>query len=123
MSGLSIGIGVLLAALGLVGYMMSGGASLTALIPTAFGLAFLLLGILARNESKRKHVMHAAAALSLLGAGFTVGGLVKAFSMLGGATVERPQAVIAQAIMAVLCLVFLVFAVRSFIRARRARQQ
>jgi hypothetical protein len=92
------------------------------LIPTAFGLAFLVLGVLARDENKRKHVMHAAAAISLFGAAFTVGGLVKAFSMLGGATVERPQAVIAQALMAVLCLVFLVFAVRSFIRARRDRQ-
>jgi len=35
----------------------------------------------------------------------------------------RPAAVTVQAIMAILCLVFLIFAVKSFIDARRAKRE
>lgn len=120
MRGLTYGIGGTLTVLGVVGYIMSGAASLTALIPAIFGVLFITLGAAARSERSRKHAMHAAAVLALLGAVFTAGGLVQALRMLGGSAVERPQAVIAQAVMALLCLVFLGFAVRSFIHARRA---
>ena len=41
--------------------------------------------------------------------------------MIGGAETARPAAVTVQAIMAVLCLVFLIFAVKSFIDARKNR--
>ena len=39
----------------------------TALIPAAFGLALLLCGALALKESRKKHAMHAAAMVGLLG--------------------------------------------------------
>jgi uncharacterized membrane protein len=67
--------------------------------------------------------MHGSAVLTLLGFAGTVGGLVKFFKMLGGAEMERPAAVIVQAIMAVLCLVFLILAVKSFIDARRSKAE
>jgi hypothetical protein len=57
----------------------------------------------------------------LLGFAGTVSGLFKFFKMLGGVQPERPAAVIVQTIMAVLCLVFLIFAVKSFIDVRRNR--
>jgi hypothetical protein len=41
--------------------------------------------------------------------------------MLGGAELERPAAVTVQAIMAVMCLVFLILAIKSFIDARKNR--
>ncbi len=65
--------------------------------------------------------MHGAAVLTLLGFAGTVGGLIKFFKMLGGAEMERPAAVTVQAIMAVMCLVFLILAVKSFIDARKNR--
>lgn len=81
----------------------------------------LVLGWFGLNEKYLKHAMHGAAVLMLLGFAGTVGGLIKFFKMLGGAELERPAAVTVQAIMAVLCLVFLVLAVKSFIDARKNR--
>lgn len=118
MSKLSIGTGIILTVLGLGGYAFSGGASPTALIPAAFGILFIVCGYLARKESMRRHAMHGAALLSLLGIIGSFKGTIAAITMLGGGVVERPQAAIAQAIMAVTCFVFLVLAVRSFVNAR-----
>ena len=122
MPGLTIAFGVVLIALGVAGYFLTGRQSPTALIPAFAGVVFLILGVVARNPGARRHAMHAAAALALVGALGTVSGLVKFVRMLGGAAVERPAAVRSQAIMCVLCLVFVVLCVRSFIAARRARQ-
>lgn len=107
--------------LGIIGYVGSGMASLTALIPAGFGLLLLILGMVARDPGKRKHAMHFAAMLGLLGFAGTAGGLMKAFRLFGGEDVDRPNAVIAQAVMAILMLVFVAICVRSFIQARRSR--
>lgn len=119
MAGLAIGVGVILTLLGIMGYFASGGASATALIPAGFGVLFMILGLVARNHARRKHAMHGAAVLALVGLAATFTGALKAFTLMGGGTVERPQAVIAQGVMALLCLVFLIFAIRSFMQARR----
>jgi hypothetical protein len=79
-----------------------------------------LFGFFGERENLRKHLMHAAAGLSLLGFLGTVGGIVRSLSLLTGGTVERPQAAIVQAVMAIICLGFLILAVKSFIGARRA---
>jgi uncharacterized membrane protein len=114
--------GILMIALGVVGYFATGRQSLTALIPVIPGVIWLVLGALARNERLRKHAMHAAAALSLLG--FI--GLIRPMITLirwqaGGETPARPAAVVSQSILGILFLVFLILCVRSFIAARRAR--
>jgi hypothetical protein len=62
-----------------------------------------------------------AVVIALLGLGGTVPGLLKIGSLLDG-TAERPAAVIAQTIMAVLMVIYLVMAIRSFIAARAARR-
>jgi membrane-bound ClpP family serine protease len=67
--------------------------------------------------------MHGAAVLTLLGFAGTVSGLIKLFKMLGGTEMERPAAVTVQAIMAVLCLVFLILAIKSFIDVRRKKTE
>lgn len=117
----SVVLGVILTLLGIVGYAMSGGASMTALIPALFGILFIVAGVMGRKENLRKHAMHGAAALSLLGILGSFGGLMKFFAMLGGAELERPAAVIAQSVMAILCIAFLVLSVKSFIDARKQR--
>jgi hypothetical protein len=40
---------------------------------------------------------------------------------MGGETLERPEAAVAQSIMAIICLAFVVLTVKSFIAARWAR--
>jgi uncharacterized membrane protein len=114
--------GVIFIILGLVAYFGISSESITALIPAFLGLPMLILGWVAQNEKYLKHAMHGAAVLALLGFGGTVGGLIKFFRMIGGEQFERGSAITVQAIMALLCLIFLVFAVRSFIDARRNKK-
>lgn len=104
--------------LGLAGYFLSGAVSLTALIPAAFGPVIALAGALARDESKRKHAMHAAVAL--LGFLGSIRGVRQIGDLFAG-TAARPAAVVSQTIMAVLTLGYIVMAVRSFVQARRRR--
>jgi fucose 4-O-acetylase-like acetyltransferase len=114
--------GVLMILLGVGGYFVTGRQSLTALIPAIPGLIWVVLGVLARNERLRKHAMHVAAALSALGFIAMIRAIVTLVRwQTGGAEPERPAAVVSQAILGVLLLVFLILCVRSFIAARRAR--
>lgn len=119
----SIVLGIIFILMGLYGYFGISSESITALIPTFFGIPLLILGWLGLNEKYLKHTMHGAAVLTLLGFVGTVGGLFKFFRMLGGEEMQRPAAVTVQAIMAILCLLFLIFAIKSFIDARRNKQQ
>lgn len=115
----SIWTGIILAFLGVGSYLMTGAASPTALIPAAFGILFIILGFIARKDALRRHAMHGAAVLSLLGIAGTASGVLSTLTLLGGGTVERPEAAIAKAAMALICIVFLVLAIRSFINARK----
>ncbi|MEO5766376.1 MAG: endonuclease/exonuclease/phosphatase family protein, partial [Casimicrobiaceae bacterium] len=117
----TIALGVALIILGLGGYGLTGTASLTALIPAAFGLLFVLAGVLARDDRKRMHAMHAAVVVALLGFLGSARGLLGIGKVFDG-TAVRPAAIISQTIMALLTLGFIVIAVRSFIQARRARR-
>lgn len=119
MAKLSITYGVIFILMGLISYFVISSESITALIPAFFGIPMLLLGWLGLKEKYLKHSMHVAAVLMLLGFLGTISGLIKFFKMLGGVQPGRPAAVIVQAIMALMCLVFLILAVKSFVDARR----
>lgn len=116
---LSIIFGIILITIGLLGYFGLGSQSITALIPAFLGLPVTILGIIGLKEKFLKTTMHIASVIMLIGFLGTVSGLIKFFGMLAGNQLERPEAVTVQAIMSVLCLVFLIFAVKSFIDARR----
>ncbi|MEM9290880.1 MAG: hypothetical protein AAGD01_04305 [Acidobacteriota bacterium] len=119
---ITIVYGLLLILLGVVGYFATGQESVTALIPTFFGVPVLISGFIARNEARLKHAMHAAATLALLGLFGTITAIPQAFSALTGGG-EAGAAVLSRATMGILSLVFVVLCVRSFIAARRAREQ
>jgi amino acid transporter len=119
-SKLSISIGILMIVLGVSSFVMTGAASATALIPAFFGIAFIGLGVFGiKKEAMRKHVMHAALLLAILGIGGSFGGLINVLGVLGGNELERPSASYAQAIMALICIYFVIAGVRSFINARK----
>lgn len=120
---LAIIIGAALTVLAIIGYIATGMVSWTALIPAFFGAPIILLGTAAMKPRWRKHAMHAAAAIALLGLLGSARGVPSAVRALSGAEIDRPGAAISQAIMAVLCLVFVIMAVKSFIDARRCRNQ
>ena len=111
-------VGFLLVLLGVVGYIGTGGASITALIPAMVGALFLILAMVARNPEARKHVMHAAVAIALLA---VVGGVPRIISAVNAGDLQRP-AVLAQIAMATILAVYVVLGVKSFIDARRARR-
>jgi hypothetical protein len=126
---LSITYGVILILLGAEGYYNTIGLfgvtelhAPTALIPAGFGAVLVVCGLLAVKASIRMHVMHVAALVGVLG---TLGGLgmggPKVPALLNG-TAERPSAVKLQVTMGVVCLLFVIMCVKSFIDARRRRK-
>jgi hypothetical protein len=125
---LTILFGLLLAGVGAEGYTNAFGLfrvetlhSPTALIPAGFGVVLVLCGLLAMRHDLRKHAMHVAAVVGLLGAGAGLGmGLAKLPRLLDG-TAERPSAVKLQLAMGAVSAVFLALCVKSFIDARRRR--
>jgi hypothetical protein len=114
----SIACGTLLVLIGILGYVngvMTNHASPTALIPAAFGILLIILGVIARmKESLRKHLMHLAVIIALLGFVLTAGRLISKMSEL-----TYSAAVVSQVSMALVCLLFVVLAVKSFTDARR----
>ena len=109
--------GLILIVLGVASYLLTGRTSVTALIPALFGAVLLVLALIARSESARKHAMHAAVAVGLIGA---IASLARAVPAVMNGDATRP-AVIIQIVMAVLLLIYVALGVQSFIAARRAR--
>jgi hypothetical protein len=119
-------IGVILAILGVFCFVFwrqlgAPQQSVTALIPTFVGVPMLVLGWLGLAlPEQRKHVMHAAVVLSLLGFLMSLGRFL-AVELNPAKRIFRGgmQAVL---LMAVLCGLHVVLGVRSFIAARKARE-
>jgi hypothetical protein len=112
-------VGLILAALGILSYWGTGRTSFTALIPAFFGLVFLLLAWVARIDAIRKHVMHAAMVVALLGIGGTAARLIPGIAA-GTLDLTRP-AVLAQIVTVTLLAWYLAKGIRSFRDARLAR--
>ncbi len=109
--------GLILIVLGLASYFLTDRVSMTALIPAFFGAAFVILALIARSEPARKHAMHAAVALGLVG--FL--GTLRVIPALARGDFNRPAAVLAQLAMMVLMGIYVALGVKSFKAARRAR--
>jgi hypothetical protein len=116
MPNLTFLVGALLVVVGGYAYTQSVTRSPMALIPAFLGALFVVLAVVAGRESLRKHAMHAAAALALLGVLAGIGPVA-----MGGTRRFPPLMVYSTVAMSVLCALFLAAAVRSFIAARRAR--
>lgn len=121
MAKLTIVLANILILMGIGGYIASDMVSVTALIPAFFGVPLEILGWLALAESRRKHAMHGAVMVALIGFLGSAPGLLKVGTLFNGEA-ERPMAVGLQSAMAVLLAVYIGLCVRSFIAARKARQ-
>ncbi|MEL6928641.1 MAG: hypothetical protein AAFO95_08410, partial [Cyanobacteria bacterium J06600_6] len=103
----TLAYGLLITALGLIGYFATGQVSKTALIPCVFGLPVILLAIFtAIKPGISKQTTIAALIIALLAFGGTVAGLSKLAVLLTGGEIERPIAIIVQSIMAIASLVY-----------------
>ena len=120
----TVGFGVVLMVLGIIGFVATGSAHPTALIPTWFGLVMALAGALANTEDSKRRMlwMHTAVTLALLGFLGSGSRAISEYIGAHGAPLAHPEAVESQTAMAVVCLIFVGLCVRSFIAARRGRQ-
>ena len=111
---ITILFGVLLVATGLAGYFGTGAEHKTALIPAIIGAILFVCGLLAANENRRMMAMHIAVLIGLIGAIGVIPSLIKEG--------QPVAALISKIVTLVLCVVFVVLCVRSFIQARKARE-
>jgi len=111
--------GIVLIFIGLAGYLYGvsiGAGSPTALIPSAIGVILAILGLVAqRNEGMRKHLMHGALVVAFLGLAATAGRLISKGSV---GTTAADLSTLATAL---ICLLFIVLGIRSFMSARADR--
>ncbi|TVR45460.1 MAG: hypothetical protein EA402_04440 [Planctomycetota bacterium] len=121
---ITITCSVLLILSSIIFSVASSSESMTIFIPAFFGAPLLLLGIilLKMQSPARKHVAHVAAAIALLGAlmGLAMG--IPRTAKLAMSGEGNPLAASLTMILGVLCLIIVIAAVRSFIAARKARQ-
>jgi hypothetical protein len=124
MAKVTIVFAVLLIVLGLIGFLGTGSAHPTALIPAWFGIALGVFGILAisPSESRRRLFMHINVTIGLLG---LIGAAVEAgrgySSAIAKGLAPDPIALAAKLAMAGLLLIYVILCVRSFIQVRRSR--
>jgi hypothetical protein len=124
MSRITLYFGAVLTGIGIYFFIVTGSTHPTSLIPVWFGIALALFGILANSKdaSKRKLYMHIAVTIGLLG--FLFPGFMAAKDLIKAHSdqlpLAHPAAVHEQLLMAILCSIFVLLCVRSFITARRS---
>lgn len=129
MAKIAIVFGVLIALVGAGGYLAT--HFWHALIPVMLGILLIVLGLVANTEDQKRRMlaMHIAVTLGLLGFLGTIPGLIamghylagSAPAAVGGIAVGHRLAAEVQSATCILCLIFVLLCVRSFIAARRAR--
>ena len=118
---------VLLVVVGIVGYTgadpnpETGKVSMTALIPSFIGVVLGMCGVLAFNDKYRKHAMHFAAMVGLVG---MIGGFMPIIRQINNTGTFDPlkRSAVAGELTILLCAVFVGMCVNSFIQARKARK-
>ena len=134
MAKLAMVFGILVALVGVAGYIAT--HFWHALIPVVLGVLLILLGLVANTEDVKRRMlaMHIAVTVGLLGFLGTIPGLIAMVGFLTGTHQETVNerievgtlsvhklAAEVQSATSVLCLIFVLLCVRSFIAARRAR--
>jgi hypothetical protein len=123
MDKLTVRFGILLALIGFGAFFWTGGTHPTALIPALIGMLLVILGRIAKTEDVKKRMiaMHIAVTVALLGFLGTANGFFQTLQILAGKTFDHPVAVIEKGGTFLVCFVYVVLCVRSFIAARKAR--
>lgn len=111
--------GIVLIVVGVVAYVITGMASVTALIPAFFGIVLVALGVMGRTDRLQKPSLYAALVVAVLGLFGSVSGIPQVITYLSGADIARPAASITRAIMALILLVLVAVLARSVVAIRR----
>ena len=123
MAKLTMFFGVLLIVISVGFWMATGRAEIAALHPAGVGLILLVSGALANSEDAKKRMlwMHIAVTFGLIG--FLITGIRAAVTAAHGAAAiaANQLAFDERVVVALICLIFVILCVRSFIAARRSR--
>jgi len=122
MAKLTIWFGVALVAISLGFWFAMGRAESAALHPAGVGVILLICGLLANTENAKQRMiwMHIAVTVGLIG--FLITGVRAVIELARGlASIVNLAGFYERAVVAVVCGLFVVLCVRSFIAARRAR--
>ena len=123
MAKLSMFFGVLLIVISVGFWMATGRDETAALHPAGVGLILLVSGALANSEDAKKRMlwMHIAVTFGLIG--FLITGIRAAVTAAhGSAAIAANQLAFDERVaVALVCLIFVILCVRSFIAARRSR--
>ena len=125
MSEISLIFGALLSFLGLGAYAEAEDKHITALIPSFLGLPLLFLGLAGQRAEQTKDAMHAAAGIGLLGFLISLQGLLfpEFFPQTAGGYTEHPRRGMVQAMTTALTGIYVILSFKSFLEARRVRQE
>ena len=101
---------------GIISYLISDSGSLTALIPSFFGIPLLIMGFLSnRNEANKHHYMHAAMVFALV----SVLGGMRIFSIWSDAS---NLTLLSHVILIIVGTIFMVAGILSFRHTRKSRE-
>jgi len=120
MAKLTIAFGVLLILLAVISFVGTGSTHPTALIPGGLGLLFILFGVMANTPDSKKRMlwMHVSVTIALLAFLGTIPADIDSFRLSRGVEFPHPAAILEKAAMSLLCLIYVLFCIRSFINAR-----
>jgi len=118
---ISIVFGILLNVVGITSFVLTGSQHPTALIPAGMGVILLVCGILGikAGEKGRKHIMHVAVLVAVAGMIATYNGMLHLPDFFKG-TAEKPVKILSLSATFLLCAVYFVLCIKSFIDVRRA---
>ena len=121
MAKLTIGFGVLLVLVGTGFWLATGKIDMAPLHPAGLGLLLAICGVLANTENAKQRMiwMHVAVTLGLFG--FLITGTRVVLNLVKGTIAANPLGFDERAVVALVCLIYVVLCVRSFIAARRTR--
>jgi hypothetical protein len=123
MAKLTIAFGILLILLGIVGFVSTGSTHPTSLIPSGIGVFFVFFGVMADTENSKKRMlwMHISVTVALLVFLGMIPAAIDTIKLSRGVYYPHPIAVEEKGALALFCLIYVLFCVRSFIAARRTR--
>lgn len=111
-------VGTALILLGVVAYVVTDFASVTALIPSLSGLLFVGLGVVGRRPDRERRAVLGLGVLAVIGLAGTTRSLPDFFALVAGGGTDQPVAAIANGAMAAGCLIVLALAVRYVVVGR-----
>lgn len=123
MAKLTIAFGILLIIIGVAGFVSTGSAHPTALIPAAAGVLFAIFGALASTENPKKRMlwMHISVTIALILFLGLIPADIDVIRLSRGVSFPHPIAVLEKSATSLFCLLYVLLCVRSFIAARRQR--